>query len=164
MAIANNKYWDYTSLISPLQALIPPPNFLPDDVPFKEGKELAVDIAINNQGTHDMYIDNLIGLSINLPNTNNIERAEQAPLLAIHVCSCPTNEIDTILCHPMVSNKKLKAEAALSELKTILGWEWDFRRLIISLPSNKFIAWSKLISDTISSGSVTSKEFKPTIG
>jgi hypothetical protein len=64
----------------------------------------------------------------------------------------------------MVSNKKLKAKAALSELKTILGWDWDFFRLIISLPSNKFIAWPKTISDSISSGDVTAKEFESMTG
>ena len=63
----------------------------------------------------------------------------------------------------MVLHKKLKAESALSELKTILGWDWDSRRLIISLPANKYTAWSKIISDTISSGHVAAKEFESTI-
>jgi len=111
-----------------------------------------------------MYIDDLVKLTIDLPDTDNIVRAERAPLLAIHACCRPTNESDPIPCHPMVLSKKLRAEAALSELKTILGWNWDFRRLIISLPYNKFIAWSKKISDTISSGVVTGKEFELTIG
>ena len=75
-----------------------------------------------------MYLDNLIGLSIDLPDTNNINRAEQAPLLATHACSCPIHKVEPIPCHPMVLQKKLKVEAALSELKTILDWDWDFRR------------------------------------
>jgi|688.fasta_scaffold144299_7 hypothetical protein len=76
-----------------------------------------------------MFIDDLVELTINLPDTNNIVRAEQAPLLAIHACCCPTNESYPIPRHPMVSSKKLRTEAALSELKTILGWIWDFCRL-----------------------------------
>ena len=88
-AIANDESWDYTRLHSPLQALVPPPNFLPDDIPFEEGKELAVDLSISDRGTRDMYIDDLIGLSIDLPDTDNIIRAERAPLLAIHTCSRP---------------------------------------------------------------------------
>ena len=64
----------------------------------------------------------------------------------------------------MVSTKKLKAEAALSETKTILGWFWNFRQLIISLPYNKFVAWTKSVQDTISAGYVNSKEFESTIG
>jgi hypothetical protein len=64
----------------------------------------------------------------------------------------------------MVSNQKLKAEAALSESKTILGWLWNFRQLIISLPLNKFVAWTKSVQETISAGYINSKEFESTIG
>jgi succinate dehydrogenase/fumarate reductase cytochrome b subunit len=64
----------------------------------------------------------------------------------------------------MVSTKKLKAEAALSKTKTILGWFWNFRQLIIYLPYNKFVAWTKSVQDTISAGYANSKEFESTIG
>jgi hypothetical protein len=64
----------------------------------------------------------------------------------------------------MVSQNKLKAEAGLSELKLILGWDWDFRQLIISLPTRKFIAWLREIEDTIVSGYVNAKKFESTIG
>ena len=58
-----------------------------------------------------MYIDDLIGLTIDLPDTNNIKRADQAPLLAVHACSQPNHPNKPIRRHPMVSTKKLKAEA-----------------------------------------------------
>jgi hypothetical protein len=64
----------------------------------------------------------------------------------------------------MVSRNKLEAEAALSETKTILDRDWDFCRLIISLPANKYIASSQVITNTISSGHVMAKEFESTIG
>jgi hypothetical protein len=63
----------------------------------------------------------------------------------------------------MVSENKLRSEAALAELQRILGWDWDLRRLIISLPINKFVAWTKMIKDTITSGYVNAKEFESTI-
>jgi hypothetical protein len=65
---------------------VPPPRFCADDIPFTDSKELAVDIPINNQGTHDMYIDYLIGLAIDLLDTDNTQQAERAHLLAIHAC------------------------------------------------------------------------------
>ncbi len=83
-----------------------------------------------------MYIDDLIGLTIDLPDTNNMQRAERAPLLAIHACSRRTHIHEPNPRNPMVSTKKLEAEAALSETKTILGWEWNLHQLIISLPHN----------------------------
>ena len=64
----------------------------------------------------------------------------------------------------MVSEKKLRAEAALAELQRILGWDWYLRRLIISLQINKFVAWTKIINDTIASGYENAKEFESTIG
>ncbi len=163
-AISHDDSWDCSSICSPLQKLVPPPIYLPDDIPFTEGKELAVDIQINNRGIHEMYIDDLIGLTIDLPDTDNTQRAERAPLLAIHACSRPSHIHEPIPRHQMVSTKKLEAEAALSETKTILGWEWNLRQLIISLPHNKFVVWTKIIEDTIKCGCVSAKEFEQTIG
>ena len=45
----------------------------------------------------------------------------------------------------MEAKNKLPAEAMLKETKTILGWVFDFRRITISLPDNKCIAWSEAI-------------------
>ena len=111
-----------------------------------------------------MYIDNIIGLTINLPNTDNVKQAERAPLLAIHACSRPVHAEEPIPRQQMISKKKLKAEAVLSKTKTILGWDWDLRRLIISLPAKKIIAWTNIIKDTIGKGTVIAKELESTIG
>ncbi len=46
----------------------------------------------------------------------------------------------------MDARDKLKAEVGLSETKMILGWFFDFQRLMISLPKNKFIAWTSAIN------------------
>ena len=65
----------------------------------------------------------------------------------------------------MAAKNKLAAEAALEEEKMILGWHWDLRRLIISLPVNKFEAWTAaMIEKMISEGTVTTKELESTNG
>ena len=46
----------------------------------------------------------------------------------------------------------------------ILGWMFDFRRLRISLPENKFIAWTTTINKLLANGSSTAKELESTIG
>ena len=163
-AIAHDDDWDPDELQSPLQHLIPPPEFLPDDIPFEEGKELAVHIEVSDRGTHEMYLDDLIGLGIDLPGTSNIKRSEAAPLLAIHSCARPIHEHEPIPRTHMISKTKLDAEANLSEIKIILGWRWDFRRLIISLPDNKFTAWTDGISVILNTRRVTTKELESTIG
>jgi hypothetical protein len=111
-----------------------------------------------------MYLDDIIGLGIDLPHTNNKLRSEQAPLLAMHTCARPIHEAEPIPRQDMASKNKLKAEAQLSEIKTILGWTWDLRRLIISLPENKYIAWSGDIQSAISSRRTTTTKLESTIG
>ncbi len=64
----------------------------------------------------------------------------------------------------MYARDKLKAEAGLSKTKMILGWSFDFRRLLISLPKNKFIAWTTTINKLLVEGSSTAKELELTIG
>ncbi len=64
----------------------------------------------------------------------------------------------------MDARDKLKAEAGLSKTKMILGWMFDFRRLLISLPENKFIAWTTNINKLLVDGSSTAKELESTIG
>ena len=88
-AIAHDENWCPLTLQAPDQTLVPPPAFLPDDIPFAPGKDLIVDVEVNDRGTHEMYLDDLIGLGIDLPDTDNVERAQQAPLLAIHTCARP---------------------------------------------------------------------------
>jgi hypothetical protein len=38
-----------------------------NDVPFSIGKELIVEIKVNPRGTHDIYIDDMIPLRVDIP-------------------------------------------------------------------------------------------------
>ncbi len=163
-AIIRDENWDPTTMYSPDQHLVPEYTILPDNIPFAEGKELIVNIEIDDKGTHDMYLDNLVGLAIDIPGTDNIIRAERAPLLAIHTCARPVHADEPIPRLNMASLQKLKAEAALSEIKTILGWVWDQPRLIMSLPENKYIAWSNDICTVILSARIKTHDLETTIG
>ena len=163
-AIAHDESWDPTTLVAPDQDLVPPPAFLPDDIPFAPGKELIVDVEVDKRGTHEMYLDDLIGLTIDLPHTNNRLHAERAPLLAIHTCARPVLTKEPIPRKTMAAKNKLTAKAGLTETKIILGWHWDLRRLIISLPFNKYTSWAASIMDMIVTGDVTTTHLEMTIG
>lgn len=162
--ITHDDNWDPDTLKSPSQHLVPPPSFLPDDIPFEEGKELAINLNVSDKGTHKMYLDDIIGLCIDLPDTSNIKRSQAAPLLAIHSCSRPIHDQEPLPRDPMESTNKLKAESNLSEVKIILGWRWDLRSLIISLPVNKFIAWTATIVDMIKTQQTKTTALESTIG
>jgi hypothetical protein len=64
----------------------------------------------------------------------------------------------------MAVHHKLIAEGLLEESKMILRWKWDFWRLTISLPQNKFTAWTNDINKMIIEKNVTAKELESTIG
>jgi hypothetical protein len=65
--------WDPKHLHASAQNNIPPRQYLGDNVPFAHGRELIVDIPINPRGYADIYINNTIGLTINLPRTRNAD-------------------------------------------------------------------------------------------
>jgi hypothetical protein len=163
-AIAHDASWDPTTLVAPDQHLVPPPAFLPDDIPFAPGKELIVDVEVDERGTHEMYLDDLIGLTIDLPDTDNRLRAERAPLLAIHTCARPLLIQEPTPREAMAAKNKLTAEAGLTKTKTILGWRWDLRGLIISLPFNKYTSWSGELLTMIGEGVVSTTHLETTIG
>jgi hypothetical protein len=58
-----------------------------DNIPFDEGRELVINVEVDSRGTHDIYIDGLVGLGLDLPGTDYLNWSEQAPLLAIDACS-----------------------------------------------------------------------------
>ena len=69
--------WDPADLHASVQKDIPPPQFLDDDIPFAEGRELIVDILVNPRGKADVYIDNTTGLTVDIPGSRNIRDASR---------------------------------------------------------------------------------------
>jgi hypothetical protein len=73
-AILLSKDWDPKELFAPNQHLVPERELLDNDVPFAEGAELIVDIPIDPHGIPDVYINDIIGLTVNIPGSNNVAR------------------------------------------------------------------------------------------
>jgi hypothetical protein len=57
----------------------------------------------------------------------------------------------------MEACNKLEAEAGLEEQKTILGWLVDTPCLLLSLPNNKFVAWTAILDKVLEQGTRTAK-------
>jgi hypothetical protein len=133
-ALMLHNNWNPDNIHAPNQENFPPPIFLPDSIPFKEGKKLIMNVSINTRGTHDIYIDNLISLGLDLPKCNNKKHLEAAPLLAIDACLQRVADNEPIPHHNMASLHKLSMEGRLEETKMILGWMWDFWQLTFPSP------------------------------
>jgi hypothetical protein len=143
-AILQHDDWDPLTLFAETaQANVPPKETFEDDIPFGIGQDLIVDIPVDARGIVDLYIADFIGLTVDLDNTDNATRLERAPLLGLTAVS---REDD------MDARNKLIAETGFLETKIILGWLLNFRTMTISLPENKFIAYSRTISDMIECG------------
>ncbi len=96
---------------------------------------------------NDVYIGNMISLTVKIEGTDNLVRCDRAPLLMFDTCSRLLADAEPIPRETMEARNKLESEALLEETKTILGWLIDFRRLLILLPDNKFTAWTKAIEN-----------------
>ncbi len=117
-----DKNWDPDKLHAPNQNKFPEPCFSPDDTPYSKGKELIVNVDVNKFGIHDVYINHLIGLGTNLPDTDNRKRLELAPMLAMDLCACQPDPNEPMPRYKMAARKKLDAEGCLGKMKMILGW------------------------------------------
>ena len=103
-------------------------------------------------------------MSLDIPGSNNLERCAGAHLLAIATTARPSHLYEPIPREEMEAINKLIAEATPEESKLILGWMMDFHKLIISLPDNKYQAWSTCINELLVKGSAKAKELESLIG
>jgi hypothetical protein len=143
--------WEPADLHASVQGDIPPRQSFDDSTPFAAGRELIFDIPVDPRGYADVYIDDTIGLTVDLPETRNADRLEAAIPLAIEVAARPNDVNKPIPREKMAAEDKLKAEGGLSETKTILGWLFNFCTLTVSLPEHKYSAWSNDLKQMIRS-------------
>ncbi len=160
--LLNCKQWDHKSLYDNITNSIRHSSPLPESIPFHKAKELSVKIPINDTGKVDIYIDDTIAITPDLPG--RVERMNAAVPLAIRILSRPLNETDEIPRKDIISLKKFQAEACPEEIKTVLGWTINTRSLSISLPTEKFLKWSNEIESLINSKKVSSKQLESTLG
>jgi hypothetical protein len=71
-AILCNPAWNPLKLYSPAALKIPTRRPLADNIPFREARELVVDVPVEAEGDSDVYIDDTCALGVDLPGTNNI--------------------------------------------------------------------------------------------
>ena len=116
------------------------------------------------RGVTDVYIDNIMGLCVDLPSSNNALRLEKAILLVIHAASRPVHESEPIPRDKIAAITKLLAEVGLEEIKMILGWHFDFRRMTVALPDNTHTAWMSDVVRMVKKRETSASELDTTIG
>ena len=66
MAILKSENWNSNTLYAPNHNLVPSKAILDSGIPFAEEKQLIVDIPVNPRGIVDVYIDDTVGLTVDL--------------------------------------------------------------------------------------------------
>ena len=136
--------WDHTVCSSPLQKLMGPPNRLPEDIPFAQGRPLIVDVPARPKGSTDVYLDDMIQLF--LDREDIVARASAVVPLVLHLLIRPTHPTEEpIKRTDILAEDKMLAEGSPSEVMRVLGWELDTRRLLLILPEDKFLNWTKSV-------------------
>jgi hypothetical protein len=160
--LIQNPNWDHNTFFDPLSTTIEHPATLPDEIPFAKTKELAVNIPINNLGKADIYIDDTIGIALDIDD--NVKRVSAAIPLAIHTLTRLLDSFDKIPRKEIISLKKFLAEGRPSEVMTVLGWVLNTRTLRLSLPDDKYKIWSQEITSILSKGRVSHSTMESLIG
>ena len=160
-AILQENDWDPKEIYSPNSNLVPTAKLLSEDIPYAQGKELAVEIPVDPRGKNEVFVDDNLTVGVLLPKSDPetpIEmddctlRLERAVLLAIYITARPQHKDEPIPRDWMEAINKLVAEAGLEEIKLALGWQINLRLLLVSLPVNKAIAWDTDIRCLLKNG------------
>jgi len=160
--ILNCDDWDPSNLHAPDQELFPSPSSLVNDIPFASAQPTIVNIPTEDKGKCDVYLDDMVAVGPDLPG--NARRLEAAIPLAIHTICRPIMQPEPIPRKAIISTNKLKAEGAIEERKLLLGWLFDTRRLLISLPDDKLQAWSTDIKHLLGTKQATHPQLDKLVG
>ena len=109
------RTWDHQSLHSPIQHLIPPAKRLPQNTPFAQAKELAMEYPINDIGIVDVYTDDMPPIC--LDSGDNAERCAAAVPLAVHIMNRPVQAGEPLPRDDVLSLTQLSQEGAMEEVK-----------------------------------------------
>ena len=154
--------WNHLEVRSPIQDSILPPLRLPDTVQIGQAVQLAVKFPSDETGKSDIFLDDFIPVALDIGD--NAERVACAVPLAIHAAGRQLSPNEPLPRDDLISKSKLAAEGRMEETKVVLGWLLNTRELLIHLPLNKFLGWTKDILATISQSVVKGKELETIVG
>jgi hypothetical protein len=160
--ILDHKQWDTRTIFPSLAFEVPPTTLYPANTDFAKARPLSVELIIaeDEVGRVDVYVDDICTIGV-LENEEQEQKLRFAALLAMECIGTPitSNGATSIIVRDnIVSLDKLKAEAGLSEVKILLGWELDTRRLTVRLTQEKYVTWTNQLRGIISANGRTSKK------
>ena len=128
--------------------------------PFSRALLLGVPMTADDDPKYDCYIDDVFGSYL----AEHAARGEAVVPLVLSLFGRPNDTQESLPRDPLLSVKKFLAEARSSELKVVLGWLIDTRRFLISLPLDKFTAWTISLTILATEPRVSRELLRTTLG
>ena len=153
--------WNENEIFSPHIDKLAPPDILDSAIPFTQAKPADASVQVSDHGCADIFIDDIITVGF---HSKRWRRLCGATLLALHMFGRPAHENEPVPRNDLVALNKLLAAGSPSEIKTVLGWDIDTRRLLVSLPDDKFEEWCAQIQKAIDSKSISPSDLESLIG
>jgi len=124
----------------------------------------AFEVPVDLDSRKDCFVDDIV--CVFLDTDKNRKREGHAVPLAVHAVSRPHqgDDVEPVPRRPILSPEKLEAEGRPSEVMIVLGWEVDTRRLIVSLPENKYVAWEKELDRALDNTGISSEQLESLVG
>ena len=154
--------WNENHVYSNLSDFVPPDEEMNDDIFFAQAEEMAVPVPTKDKGSFDVFIDDFIGVTVDIGN--NKERLKLAPGTVIHAFSNVTEDEIGVDRDHFIARDKCEAEGAIAEERICLGWNLDTRKLLVMLPTHKYVAWSGDIDKLITRKTIAHADLLSLIG
>jgi hypothetical protein len=146
--------WDPKILRSPTQTVTPISREAATDKPFAQGLQTAVEVPVLSTSKTNGFIDDLIQVFLDTPE--NRERGAHCVPLAVHATSRPhASNDEPIPRRSLLGKAKRLAKGTPAEPQIVQGLEMATQSLLVSLPDNKFEAWTAELQAMITSKRTT---------
>jgi hypothetical protein len=131
--------------------LLGPAKVEPVNVPLAAARSLMVDPENDEFGTADVFLYEIFSAIPQLDGASPGDHGVQAALLALDVLgqSLLLDGGESLPRDVVLAIDKAIAKGTPAERLIVLGWMIDTRRLLISLPTDKFTAWTANINNLL---------------
>ena len=157
-----DKSWNPKVVKSPYIEKIPAAKALPHNIKFEPALPTSVPNRESDNCTADVFIDDVITVGVH--QNDNIHRLIAGPCTIMHALAHQASTTTFLPRQDLIAEDKNDAEGAPEEIKVVLGWTIDTRRLIIKLPPHKFQAWSTQLTSFITRQHTNAKDIQSLLG
>lgn len=160
--LLQNTAFQWEAITSRYKAQIRKPQRMDSSVSIASALPMMVAPPVREYGYLNIFVDNIIGMVVD--RKDNYRRLGLAMAISVKTISRPETGGETLPRSDNLHPGKTFVEGAASEQILVLGWLLDLRQLLIILPQDKYVSWTKDIVDILKIGKLNKKRYETLIG